>query len=162
LVEVGNQWGKGKLRIAHEHMASAIVGAFLTAMNARYQVLPGAPLVAVATPSGQYHEIGALLAASQAHESGWDVLYLGPNLPAEEIATAARGRGVRAVMISLVFPTSDPGVVAQLRELRKLVGADMPIVVGGQGAPSYQGALTEIGAQVVADLDELGVVLTSI
>lgn len=162
LSEVGNQWGDGRLRISQEHMASAIIGAFLTAMNARYQVLPGAPLVAVATPSGQYHEIGALLAASQAHESGWDVLYLGPNLPAEEIAAAARGRGVRAVMLSLVFPSSDPAVISQLRELRKLVGPDIPIVAGGQGAPSYQGVLSEIGAQVVDDLDALGVVLTSI
>lgn len=161
LAEIGNQWVDGSLRISHEHMASAIIEAFLTAMNARYQVLPGAPLVAVATPSGQFHEIGALLAASQAHESGWDVLYLGPNLPAEEIATAARGRGVRAIMLSLVFPTSDPGVVSQLQDLRKLVGADIPIIAGGQGAPSYKDALSEIGAHTVADLDELGVVLTS-
>lgn len=162
LVEIGSQWADGQLRIAHEHMASAIVRTFLTAMNARYQVLPGAPLVAVASPSGQNHELGGLLAASQAHESGWDVLYLGPNLPAEEIATAARGRGVRAIMLSLVFPTSDPGVVTELRDLRKLVGVDMPIVVGGQGAPSYQEVLSEIQALVVTDLDELAVVLTTI
>lgn len=161
LAEIGNQWVDGRLRISHEHMASAIIEAFLTAMNARYQVLPGAPLVAVATPSGQYHEIGALLAASQAHESGWDVLYLGPNLPAEEIAAAARERGVRAIMLSLVFPTADPGVDSQLRDLRNLVGADTPIIAGGQGAPSYQAALSETGTLVVRDLDELGVVLTS-
>jgi methanogenic corrinoid protein MtbC1 len=162
LAEIGSQWVDGRLRISHEHMASAIIEAFLTAMNARFQVLPGAPLVVVATPSGQYHEIGALLAASQAHESGWDVLYLGSNLPAEEIATAARARGVRAVMLSLVFPTSDPGLVSQLQDLRKLVGADMPIIAGGQGASSYQGTLSEIGAQAVVDLDDIGVVLKSI
>jgi methanogenic corrinoid protein MtbC1 len=162
LEEVGNRWNDGRLRIAHEHMATSIVTSFLTAMNSRYQVLPGAPLVVVATPSGHLHELGALLAASHAHEAGWDVLYLGPNLPAEEIATAARARGVRAIMLSVVFPTADSGVMDQLRELRKLVGPGMPIIVGGNGAPSYGPLLAEIGAITVADTEDLGGVLTTI
>ena len=83
--------------------------AFLTSMNSRYQVLPGAPLVAVATPSGHLHELGALLAASHAHESGWDVLYLGPNLPAEEIAAAARARGYGRSCSVSCFPRRIPG-----------------------------------------------------
>jgi methanogenic corrinoid protein MtbC1 len=162
LEDVGKRWGDGRLRIAHEHMATAIVTAFLTAMNSRYQVLPGAPLVAVATPSGHLHELGALLAASHAHEAGWDVLYLGPNLPAEEIASAARARGVRVIMLSIVFPNSDAGVMDQLRELRKLVGPGMPIIVGGHGASSYGPVLAEIGAITVVDTEELGEILTSI
>jgi DNA-binding transcriptional MerR regulator/methylmalonyl-CoA mutase cobalamin-binding subunit len=162
LEEIGVRWGDGRLRIAHEHIATAIVSAFLTSMNSRYQVLPGAPLVAVATPSGHWHELGALLAASQAYESGWDVLYLGSNMPAEEIATAANSRGVRAIMLSLVFPTADPGVMNQLRELRKLVGPDLPVLVGGHAAPSYLPTLTEIRARIVGDTEELGWVLTSL
>ena len=162
LNEVGNRWKDGRLRIAHEHMATPIVNTFLSAMNARCQVLPGAPLVVVATPSGHLHELGALLAASHAHEAGWDVLYLGPNLPAEEIATAARARGVRAIMLSIVFPTADSGVMDQLRELRKLVGPGMPIIIGGHGAPSYGSVLAEIGAHSVTDTEELGEILTSI
>ena len=162
LEEIGARWSDGRLRIAHEHMATAIVSAFLISMNSRYQVLPGAPLVAVATPSGHWHELGALLAASHAYESGWDVLYLGSNMPAEELATAARSRGVRAIMLSLVFPKADPGVREQLRELRKLVGPDLPILVGGHGASSYLPTLTEIRAQIVGDTKELGRVLTSL
>jgi len=159
---IGERWSDGRLRISHEHMATAIVGAFLTALNARYQVLPGAPLVAVATPSGQLHELGALLASSHAFEAGWDVLYLGPSLPAEDIVTAARARGVRAIMLSIVFPTGDPGVAAQLRELRKLAGPDLPIIVGGQAVPSYRGTLVEIGALMVGEAEELSGILASI
>jgi len=162
LTEVGNRWKDGRLRIAQEHMATSIVTTFLTAMNTRYQVLPGAPLVVVATPSGHLHEMGALLAASHAHEAGWDVLCLGSNLPAEEIASAARARGVRAIMLSMVFPFADSGVMDQLRELRKLVGPAMPIIIGGQGAPSYGPVLAEIGALSVAGTEELGEILTSI
>jgi methanogenic corrinoid protein MtbC1 len=162
LEDVGNRWKDGRLRISHEHMATSIITAFLTSMNARYQALPGAPLVAVATPSGHLHELGALLASSHAHEAGWDVLYLGSNLPAEEIATAARARGVKAIMLSVVFPKADAGVMDQLRELRKLIGPDLPIIVGGRGAASYQSTLAEMGAHAVSDIEEIGGILASI
>lgn len=155
LEEIGNRWCDGRLRVAHEHMATAVIINFLTGLNARYQVTAGSPLVVVATPGGTYHEMGALLAASHAFEAGWDVLYLGPNLPAEDLAaTSASGR-VRALLLSIVFPASDPGVVAQLHELRKLVGPAMPIVVGGMSAASYREALSEIGAHLVGPDDNL-------
>ncbi|MFT5316072.1 MAG: DNA-binding transcriptional MerR regulator/methylmalonyl-CoA mutase cobalamin-binding subunit [Candidatus Krumholzibacteriia bacterium] len=159
---IGAGWRSGSLRISNEHMASTVVTAFLVAINSRYQVMPGAPLVVVATPAGQVHEIGALLATSQAYESGWDVLYLGANLPAEEIAAVAAKRGARAVMLSLVFPTADPGVGAQLRVLRELVGPDFPVIVGGKGAASYDMVLKEIQARVVAGTGSLNSVLASI
>jgi methanogenic corrinoid protein MtbC1 len=162
LNEVGERWSDGRLRISQEHMATAIVSAFLSAINTRYQVLPGAPLVTVATPSGHFHELGALLAAANAYEAGWDVLYLGPNIPAEEIALAAQSRGVRAVMLSLIFPGGDPAVATQLRELRRLVGPAMPIIAGGQAVPSYQGVLAEIGAITVVSTEQLGAALGSI
>jgi len=162
LVEVGMRWNDGRFRIAHEHMATAIVSSFLTALNSRYRISPGAPLLAVTTPVGQLHEMGAILAASHAYEAGWDVLYMGPNMPAEDIAAAAQARGVRGIMLSLVFPGSDPAVTVQLQELRKLVGPKMPILVGGQASLSYQGVLAEIGAMFVADPDHLGSVLGTI
>ncbi|NIP80239.1 MAG: transcriptional regulator, partial [Gemmatimonadetes bacterium] len=43
----------------------------------------------VATPAGDRHEIGALLVAAAALGTGWDVVYLGADLPASEIAVAA-------------------------------------------------------------------------
>jgi DNA-binding transcriptional MerR regulator/methylmalonyl-CoA mutase cobalamin-binding subunit len=162
LVEIGNRWQDGDLRVSHEHMATSIVSAFLTAMNSRYRVSAGAPLLAVATPAGQIHELGALMAASHAFESGWDVLYLGANIPAEEIAAAMEIRGARAVMLSLVFPGADPGTTAELRELRRLMGPAMPIIVGGQASPSYQAILAEIGAMLAADPEQLGGILGAI
>lgn len=155
LEEIGTRWCDGRLRVAHEHMASAIIVNFLSGLNSRYQVSAGAPLVAVATPGGTHHEMGALLAASHAFEAGWDVLYLGPNMPAEDLAATTAIRKVRAVLLSIVFPASDPGVAAQLRELRKLAGPALPIVVGGMSAVSYRDVLGEIGAHLIGPDDNL-------
>ena len=43
--------------------------------------------VVVGTPAKEYHELGALMVAMLAAMYGWSVLYLGPDLPAEEIDT---------------------------------------------------------------------------
>lgn len=155
LEEIGNRWRDGELRVAHEHMASSIVVTFLSSINSRYQVAPGAPVVAVATPAGQMHELGALLASGYAYEAGWDVLYLGPNLPAEDLAAAVRRRGAQAVLISLVFPHGDTGTSAELRELRRLVGPQVPVIVGGQAVQSYLGVLVEIDARIILNSDDL-------
>lgn len=151
LEEIGQRWADGRLRVAHEHMASSIVASFLSSLNARQHVPAGAPVVAVATPAGQHHELGALLAASVALEKGWEVLYLGRDVPAEDLAAAVRERGARMILLSLVFPAGDPAVGTQLRELRRLVGRDLEIVVGGRAATSYGVEVAEIGGRVVTD-----------
>ena len=157
MVEVGDLWQDGQLRVSHEHMATGIVFAFLNSINSRYRVALGSPLLAVATPAGNTHELGALLAASTAYEAGWDVLYLGSDLPAEDIAAAINARGAKAVLLSLVFPHGDSRTVTELRELHNLLSPDFPILVGGQAAPSYSMVLSEIGAlsfSTVEGLDE--------
>ena len=160
LEEIGDRWRHGQLRVAHEHMASSIVSAFLGALNARYRVAAGSPVLAVATPVGHQHELGALLAASVAYEAGWDVLYLGPDLPVEDLVAAVKGRGAGGLLLSLVFPHGDPATGDALRKLRDLVGPRLPLIVGGQAAGSYAEVLHEIDARIVHDLDELEQVLS--
>lgn len=155
MLEIGNRWHDGRLRVTHEHMGTSIVVTFLSSINSRYRVSPGAPALVVATPAGQQHELGALLAASVAYESGWNVVYLGADLPAEDIAAAAKVRNARAVLISLIFPQADAHTIAELKELRRLVGPGTPIFAGGQAVPSYTIALSEIGAMAFTSIDAL-------
>jgi MerR family transcriptional regulator, light-induced transcriptional regulator len=155
MIEIGNRWQDGKLRVSHEHLATSIVVAFLATINARYRVSPGAPVLAVTTPSGQMHELGALLAASTALEAGWDVLYLGANLPAEDIASAVKSRGVKAVLLSLIFPQGDSQTISELRELRRMLGPELPILAGGQAVPSFSHILPELGLQPLSSTDQL-------
>ena len=151
MVRIGELWRCGDLRVAHEHMASAIVRSFLTTMNARHPIPAGAPTLIVATPVGQWHELGALMAASHALEAGWDVLYLGASLPAEEIAGAAASRRARAVLLNLVYPAADPNIDAELRQLRRLLDTGTALLVSGQAAISHGPLLAELGVQLIRD-----------
>ncbi len=113
------------------------------------------PAVIVGTPSGQHHEIGALLAAAAAAAQGWRVTYLGPDLPASSIAAAAELTGARAVALSLIYPADDLGLEAELRSLRSLLPAGIALIIGGQAADSYSEVLGDIGAVRLGDLADL-------
>ncbi len=162
MVRIGELWRCGELRVAQEHMASAIVRSFLTTLNSRHLIPEGAPTLIVATPVGQWHELGALMAVSHALEAGWDVLYLGPNLPAEEIAGAAASRRARAVLLNLVYPAADPAVDSELRQLRRLLDPDTLLLVSGQAATSHGPLLAELGARMIRDPDSFDLALNSI
>ena len=97
---IGDLWRDGTITAAHEHFASAVIRIFLGHSAKPFAGTEGAPVLVVATPAGQVHELGALLVCAAAANIGWQVTYLGSSLPAEEIAGAARQNRARAVRFS--------------------------------------------------------------
>lgn len=152
---LGTAWREGSVRVAHEHLATAVVRSFVGGLNGAFHVPANAPQILVTTPSGQLHEIGALLAAAVAGADGWRTTYLGPSLPADEIAGAARQSDARVVALSIVYPTDDPHVRNELVKLAQFLPSTTRLIVGGRGASSYRSALEEIGAIQVSDLESL-------
>ncbi len=152
---IGDLWRAGTLTAAHEHFASAVVRVFLAHASRPFAANDSAPLLVIATPSGQLHELGALLAGTAAANIGWHVIYLGASLPAAEIAGAATQNRARAVALSLVYPEDDPRLESELVRLRELLPAGTVILAGGRAAPAYGDALKNIGALRVSNLTEL-------
>lgn len=153
--EIGDLWRDGTITAAHEHFATAVIRLFLGHAVRSFAATEGAPVLVVCTPSGQLHELGALLAGAAAANLGWNVTYLGASLPAAEIVGAARQNRARAVALSLVYPEDDPRMANELTQLRDLLPAEIPILVGGRAMPAYREILTRIGAVQIKDLPHL-------
>src|SRR5947199_5824005 len=149
---IGELWHQGALRPIHEHMASSVVRSFLGGMSGAGHPELSAPHLVVTTLARQRHEPGALLAAATAAGEGWQVTYLGPDLPPEEIAAAALQKGARAVAVSLTYPPDDPLLADDLRRLRRLLGPHTALIAGGRACPAYSPILQEIGCVEVEDL----------
>jgi hypothetical protein len=49
------------------------------------------------------------------------------------------------VTLSISFAANDHVVAKELRRLRKLIGPDIAIIVGGRAAEHYQDILNEVG-----------------
>lgn len=152
---VDEHWHRKLLTPAHEHLTTATVRRVLAWIIDQHEPAPDAPTILVTTPTGQWHELGAKLVAATAATIGWNVVYLGSNLPASVIVQAAKRRKVRAVALSIVYPEDDPQVDGELRSLREQLPEDVAIVVGGSGTPAYRPSLDAIGATVVSDLPSL-------
>lgn len=159
---IGDSWREGSLRCAHEHLASAVVRTFLGALQAGSPSHESAPALVVTTPAGQHHEFGALLVSAIASSEGWRITYLGPNLPAEDIAAAVRQVGARVVALSIVYPADDVHLGDELRKLRRGLGERVPLLVGGRAAIAYGSVLEQIGARRLDDMASLRSELESI
>jgi methanogenic corrinoid protein MtbC1 len=159
--QIGELWHAGAHRMTHEHLASAVVRHVLWDMSESYERLPHAPQLVVTTPVGQLHEIGALMASSTARRGGWNVLYLGPNLPAEEIASTVHP-GVKAVALSISYPLDDPHLPLELKKLRQCLPTGIRILVGGRAAPAYAEVLASINAISATTLTEFSIQLEAL
>jgi len=160
LRQLGSAWQEGKLRTGQEHLGTAIIRDVLVTPVPGSQTAEGAPEIVMATPSGEVHELGALLAASSARDLGWNVTYLGTNLPAEEIAACACARAARAVAISVIYPEESPAIHKQIRELRRLLPDEIALVVGGRAASGYQSQLPDLKIEWATDLAEFDALLS--
>lgn len=80
---IGEGWYGGEISVQQEHFASAIVTRRLNALllAAPPPTRPGRILVAC--PPGEEHTIGPLAFSWILRRRGWDVIYLGANVPLE-------------------------------------------------------------------------------
>jgi DNA-binding transcriptional MerR regulator/methylmalonyl-CoA mutase cobalamin-binding subunit len=156
---LGELWREGSITAAHEHFASALLRTHLAQTATTFAGSAHQPVLIVATPARQLHELGALLAGALAANLGWHVTYLGASLPAAEIAAAAVQNQARAVALSLVYPDDDPQLESELIRLREALPPHMALIAGGRAVPAYRTALERVGAFPATDLSELGAVL---
>lgn len=128
---IGTSWEGGELGPAHEHIASVVVRRFLEWLLGTVAVEGKAPVLVAATTAGERHELGALLAAVSAGAEGWRAVFLGPDLPADEIAAAALRLQADVVALSVVDPAQAQQAPAEVQDLRSRLPASIRIMVGG-------------------------------
>lgn len=153
LQQIGHEWESGELTPAREHMVSALVPGVLAWVADRLPDPPeDAPLAVFATPSGTRHDVGIRVAEVVAREAGWRTLFLGADLPAEEILRAADENGADLIGVSVVYPAEDAAVRRELETLVGALGGQASLLVGGAAAPDYADVLDAPGVETLLSL----------
>lgn len=160
--KVGELWHSGEIRVANEHLGSSVIRGFLFNLLESYSVSDSAPIVVSATPLGQEHELGALIVGVVAASSGWKVIYLGSNLPAEEISAVVGHLNAKVVALSIVYPNDDPILPKELRKIKQSLPAGVSIIAGGRAVDGYLDVLDEISAVVVKNTKQFRVELEAV
>jgi DNA-binding transcriptional MerR regulator len=131
LLEVGERWHDGRFSVAQERLVTASVRKQVGSVVDTYNKIANGPLIMLTTLSGERHELGILLCALLASAKGLRCQYLGPDLPAGDIAVFAERVGAAAVTLSLVSTDNLAGSVEQLHEVARLTPPNIEIWVGG-------------------------------
>jgi DNA-binding transcriptional MerR regulator/methylmalonyl-CoA mutase cobalamin-binding subunit len=129
---VGERWRSGEVCVAAEHAASAALRSLLGAALRQRREGEG-PRLVFATPPGERHELGLLAAAVCAQERGARATYLGPDLPAEELARAAHEQRAEAAVLALAC-TDGEAARRELAEARRRLPPEVALWIGGAGS----------------------------
>jgi len=143
--EVGIRWHNGTLAIAQEHLVSQMLRTLLGSMMRLFRPPNPAMTMVLSTPAGESHEFGILAAAMLASLAGVEPVYLGPNLPAREIADAARRTSAKVVALSITFPSET--TQEELNALAAAMPEDTELWIGGAGSADLN--LTHPGRKIV-------------
>jgi len=162
LRRVGDEWHAGRVTLAQEHLVSSLVHDILAESMRSFAGRNGGPRALVATLAGERHAIGAALVGAAAAADGWNVLYLGPDLPANEIADAAAAAGARVVAVSIVYVEQRNAVIAAVQTLRSRLPQPITLLAGGQGAVALGSELARIGIRVESNIPGLLAELRSV
>lgn len=149
---IGQRWTRGEIGIAQEHLAVSVIKGFLLESLRSVGESPKAPIAVAGTPPGQQCELGALMASVVAADSGWRVLYLGPDLPLEEIAAAARKCDAEAVLLSMVMEPRQDELIRDLSRLKQTLGDHVAVHAGGRGLSLFSRRINGLGITVHDDL----------
>lgn len=151
LRDVGIRWSRGELTSAHEHFTSHSVREVLATRPAPPPA-PGAPVLLLATPPGQHHDLGIVMAAALARTAGWVDVCLGACVPLVEVVSAARTCGARGVVLGLTHPSDDPVNAQEIADLMRRLPPGVACLAGGAAAVSSAATLAAAGVVVCADL----------
>ncbi len=151
LHEVGERWESGTLSVAHEHFVSDMLRRKLSALSSvpPQQVLadPSAasPVVLLACPAGERHDMVLLCVALMLRERGMRVRFLGADTPIPAVLTAARAAKADAVVLAAIRSTAFTAHATTLRRLAQ----DHALYVAGRAADPQTAAA--IGATALPD-----------
>jgi len=149
--EIGERWANGQMGIAREHLASGILRSLLgSALQPTATSLLG-PRIVFASPTGERHELGLLMAALTALGAGANALYLGAELPVEDLLGAVEDTDAAALALSLVaVPAAQAARIVSA--LRGGLASEVHLWLGGAGARDV--ALPE-GVEHIETLEDL-------
>lgn len=158
--EIGAAWRAGQLRVGEEHMLTETLLEVL--LQLRAEILRKAParfnggprpVAVVGSMEGDRHSFGALCIRLTLEGLGWEVFYLGADVPVEDFAAMQKARGAALVAVSFAPPSSGADMKRCIRILSEFYDASHPyaLALGGQMTDSVdfsdlEPPFTELGA----------------
>jgi len=160
LWEVGELWERNQISVADEHRATAIVQYVIAQMYSRVPLEPQERgNVIVTGVEGEFHQLGGNIVADILEAEGWNVCFLGTNLPHGTILSKIQEHRAAAVCISATMPFNVMNVRRLIADIRARFGRELLIVLGGQAFAAATAFFEQAGADAWAPDARAGVAI---
>lgn len=133
LYSIGEKWQNNQVTVAQEHIATALSQSLIK-RGFLYSQVPTANgrKVLMACVQGNEHEVGLQIIADTFHFSGWDVQYLGANVPTDALLNQVEQYKPDLIGLSVAFAHQLNVVKEFISHLRQAHGnGHPPVIVGG-------------------------------
>ncbi|MFN3742707.1 MAG: MerR family transcriptional regulator [Anaerolineales bacterium] len=129
LAEIGELWYHNRASVQQEHFASALAMRRLDALLSAAPAPTRKETIIVGCPAGEWHAFTALLLSLFLRRRGWNVVYLGANVPNDRLAETAQT--VRADLVILVAQILVTAASLQLAA-QTLAAQNVRVAYGGR------------------------------
>jgi MerR family transcriptional regulator, light-induced transcriptional regulator len=120
LVEIGEAWYNGKIRVTTEHFASVYIRGRLLSLLQTYPTRRTAPHILLGCAPTEQHEIGTLMVAVLLRSAGYRVEFLGPDLPVEDLVDYASYERPNMIILSATMEDAAEQLTSFQKQLSKL------------------------------------------
>ncbi len=100
LAQIGEGWYTGSVTVQQEHFASALIARRLEALLGSTPTPTRTGRIIVCCPPEEDHVISPLLLSLMLRRQGWDVLYLGANVPLDQMETTISATEPQLIVLS--------------------------------------------------------------
>jgi MerR family transcriptional regulator, light-induced transcriptional regulator len=132
MYRVGQLWENKRCSISNEHIATKITEALIEYVGTCYSNCKCCGRTALITCiDKEFHELGARMVAGYFETHGWNVLFVGSNIPQEEVLGVIREKKPNVIGISNNFYVNIVRLVKLVQQIKEEY-PDQEIIIGGQ------------------------------
>lgn len=168
LYKVGDQWEKGEIDVATEHVCSNAVNTLIDLINQNNikkisKSYRDTKSIVLCTPEGELHSIGCKIIESLLLEQGYEVYNVTSPLPTNSLESFLDNTNPGIVLISVTLQENINSAIRLVKEIRK--SFQISVMVGGnaiKSASKSQVQLLQKYDKVYLDLENLTDIITNI
>ncbi len=132
LYRIGQLWESNQITVADEHMGTAITQFVMSNLYQHLEMsdMPQGNMV-ITGVQGELHQVGANMVADVLEADGWNVMFLGANVPPDGVLQSIAQHEARVVGISSTMRFNLPKVIALVEAARSQFGDTLQFLLGG-------------------------------